>query len=1139
MMQDLSGQKLGQYELRERLGRGGMADVYKAFQPSIERFVAVKTMLGHLASDQEFVERFRREARAVGQLRHPHIVTVFDFGIERDIYYMVMEFIKGENLKAYIARHPQGVPIEDALRITSQIADALAYAHRAGLIHRDVKPANIMFSDETYQNAILTDFGIAHIFSQPGLTASGAMIGTPAYLSPEIASGREVDERADIYGLGIILYEMLTGRVPFEADTPAAVIMKHVLAPLPSPASFGRVLPDDVEAIILKAMMKDPDDRYQTAAELKAAVDQARARLAETTDWREYTEKIAVETRPVRAPAPVEETPTTLYRKAPAGGRPPWLWVGLGAAVVVVIVAALALLNGGQPPAVPAGTLTEAPTAVIAVATAEPTEGPPPTFTSEPPTPTFTSEPPTATATLTTEPPTATQPPTTVPTTAVPPTAIPATAVPATAVAALPAEFAAFREAGYLSGLTPLQDEIDSLVLADQYEAAENRLNTILRAEPQNIDALTARALLRIQAGETRAGLADADYAIELRPDSPLGYLARSDALRALDDPEGALAAAQQALEVSPDHPEALWRVSWLYDQLGDWETFVIYLDRAEAAGARGFRFAHFAGEYLYYRGEYERALPYLEIWHQTALGDAYATAFLAANLIQLDQPQRADAVMRSYTGDPGLDEWPVWMAYVAYRAEDYIRARTWANRALRRDPDSPGAHYVRALGSWYGGGNLNESMEHFRALENAGDFWDLFLNPDNGHQPDYDRGLILMDAGMLNQAVRAFQRAIDSDPRAYMYEALADAYRAQNNLEAARENLYLAAQAAEDDTEFTRLMERLAELGGETGGIWAEQGMGRREQGDLEGALAAFNHAAELEPDNWWIFFERGITYRDQGDWDAAFADFNHAAELAPEEAIVLVNRAMTYRMMGDTEAALADFARAIELDPDLMDAYFERAITYREQGNVSAALADLNRAAVSGPDAWWVFFQRGILYRDQGQIDAAFADFNHAAELAPEEAIVLVNRAMTYRMMGDTEAALADFARAIELDPDLMDAYFERGVTYLEQSRPAEALPDLNRAVEMAPDAWWVYWGRGLAHHALGNPDAALADWQRLIELNPGFPDVHFEMARIYDERGQSAQALEHYRRYRELGGGEPLAEARITALEQQGGS
>jgi len=239
-MADMTGRTLGKYRLTERLGRGGMAEVYRAYQPSLEREVAIKVMHGYLAEDEGFVGRFKREARAVATLRHPHIVQVYDFDIEDDTYYMVMEYIGGETLKARLKRfNAQGkrMPLEEVVRIFRALCDALDYAHAQGRIHRDIKPANIMFDGE---RLVLTDFGIASIVGGTRYTATGAMIGTPAYMSPEQGQGEPGDVRSDVYALGVILYEMVAGRVPYDADTPLAIVLKLAGRPLPVGGRAGR-----------------------------------------------------------------------------------------------------------------------------------------------------------------------------------------------------------------------------------------------------------------------------------------------------------------------------------------------------------------------------------------------------------------------------------------------------------------------------------------------------------------------------------------------------------------------------------------------------------------------------------------------------------------------------------------------------------------------------------------------------------------------------------------------------------------------------------------------------------------------------------------------------------------------------------
>ena len=233
-MTDFAGRKLGKYELIERLGKGGMAEVWKAFQSGVERNVAIKVMHKHLADDADFVERFRREARAVGQIRHNNIVRVIDFDIEGDEYYMVMDYIQGGTLAGYIKQ--QGViPVEEALRLIGQLVDAVAYAHQLGMVHRDIKPANVMFQDNNYSSPVLMDFGIARILGQDKLTVTGSMVGTPAYMSPEAIRAEEIDGRADIYSLGVMLYEMVVGRTPYEADSAYAMILKQLNDPLPPP----------------------------------------------------------------------------------------------------------------------------------------------------------------------------------------------------------------------------------------------------------------------------------------------------------------------------------------------------------------------------------------------------------------------------------------------------------------------------------------------------------------------------------------------------------------------------------------------------------------------------------------------------------------------------------------------------------------------------------------------------------------------------------------------------------------------------------------------------------------------------------------------------------------------------------------
>jgi hypothetical protein len=270
------GQMLDHYRIIGQLGRGGMATVYKAYQASIDRYVAIKVLPSQLAESPEFAARFQQEARIIARLEHPHILPVFDYGESEGVTYFVMRYLDAGTLKDRMEAH-RPLPLDEIDRIFTQLADALSYAHTHGIVHRDLKPANALI--DSSGNVFLTDFGIAKLLesASPRLTQTDAIMGTPAYISPEQAQAQPVDQRSDIYSLGIILYEMATGQVPYTADTPLAVLFKHISDPLPPPSSLKPDIPPSIEKVILKALSKNPQDRFATAAEFLSAWKRALA----------------------------------------------------------------------------------------------------------------------------------------------------------------------------------------------------------------------------------------------------------------------------------------------------------------------------------------------------------------------------------------------------------------------------------------------------------------------------------------------------------------------------------------------------------------------------------------------------------------------------------------------------------------------------------------------------------------------------------------------------------------------------------------------------------------------------------------------------------------------------------------------
>lgn len=374
----MAPEKIGRYEIRAELGRGGMATVYHGYDPRFEREVAVKVLPSELLhSDPQFKLRFEREAKIIAQLEHPSIVPVYDVGDEGGQPYFVMRYMNGGSLSERIAARVMG--IGEAARILGQIAPGLDEAHSKGIVHRDLKPSNILFDSKG--TPYISDFGIAKLSQAQASSVTGsAIIGTPAYMAPEQASGETVDGRSDIYALGIILFEMLTGRQPYEADTPMAVAIKHITDPVPHILEANPSLPADVDAIIQKAMAKRKEDRYSSAVEL---VDALRA-----VELRDKTELRTVKAAP--------KTVVAAQKTAP---KPFNAWMVIVPLLLLgMIGGGFLVFNGINRPVeteAPTAAATSAPATQTTAPTLEPTEEPVaasptvlPTDTPVPPTPT-------------------------------------------------------------------------------------------------------------------------------------------------------------------------------------------------------------------------------------------------------------------------------------------------------------------------------------------------------------------------------------------------------------------------------------------------------------------------------------------------------------------------------------------------------------------------------------------------------------------------------------------------------------------------------------------------------------------------------------------------------------------------------
>lgn len=334
----MADRMLGEYAVRQLLGRGGMGEVWEGYDPDLDRRVAIKVILPHLSNDPTFSERLRREAKLVAALRQPNIVQLYDFDIVDGQAIMVMEYLAGGSLRDRLARLQnagQLMALTTAADLLEAVAAGLDYAHARGAVHRDLKPGNILFSEEG--EPVIGDFGVAKVvnasspLSTPTLAEPGSILGTPAYMSPEQAGGGEIDHRSDLYSLGIVLYEIVTGRLPFTGESPREILLQHLQHAPPAPRAFNPNLPEAVEEVLLRALAKEPAERYGSAAEMVQALRSAghlerlaaeqsspTAELENEGGAASLANTVIVSVLPSAAiPAPAQDPPTVVAQPTP------------------------------------------------------------------------------------------------------------------------------------------------------------------------------------------------------------------------------------------------------------------------------------------------------------------------------------------------------------------------------------------------------------------------------------------------------------------------------------------------------------------------------------------------------------------------------------------------------------------------------------------------------------------------------------------------------------------------------------------------------------------------------------------------------------------------------------------------------
>ncbi len=925
------GRTLGGYRIVEQIGMGGMATVFKAYDASTDRYVALKTLPEQYSKDPQFVERFRREAKAIAKLEHLHILPLFAYGEDDGVAYLAMRYLPAGTLSNHIKQKGQ-MPLDEAARILNQVAAALDHAHANGVLHRDIKPSNVLIDKDA--NAYLTDFGIARMVEGTLDLTGDAILGTPQYMSPEQCQGRkDLTPASDQYSLGVVLYEMVTGRVPFQAETPLAVIIMQINgSELPRPGTLRPDLPEAAEAVIFKALSRNPDDRYPSCEAMSRAFAQA---VGQSSAAASATRSAAPAPVTSRAPASstvtrqAEDGPTVVQNPlpvAPRKGVSPTL-IGAGVVGLIVVIAAIAFL--ARPTAPTSTEVTALPTtdqtalAVVPSATFLPLTATPslaPTDTSIPATatthieqagsplivatdagktqPSPTPIPPTATTqpsntpvppTATTQPsntpipPTATTQPSNTPVpptnTSVPPTAttkpsntpVPPTATTKPSNTPIPPTVVISAQA---SGALPT--EIAMLLTNGDSSTAIEQLTQAIEKAPEDGSLYLLRGQAYMQMGDADNALTDFSYAVTFAPNLPDTYIQRAVLYRSQDNDYAALDDWTAVLKLLPDRADLYASRGETYRDLQDYENALV---------------------------DYGKAIeldPQNPKWYAERATTYEWSSDLASAIPDLDKAIELDPKSGAYYAQRGSD----------YRwSEQYELAMADFRQAVTLAPDNP-LGYAGSVEVYTAALDIGTSLDNYdldKALADANRA--VELAPDNSTVL-VDRGRVHSYRGELNEAVSDYTAAIkvyDQTELAYVYRGYA--YTNLGEFELAHADFSKVLELRSDNLDaYQGKIENFLE---------AYDNEKKLDNYDLDAALNDANLALTIDENNGVTLLLRGKIYSRQGSLDNALADLNRTVELESGMGWGYQERGFILSAMGKTDEAIADFNKAIELDP------------------------------------------------------------------------------------------------------------------------------------------------------------------------------------------------------------------------------
>lgn len=1050
--QDLTGKQIGPYKLENLIGMGGMAAVYASYQASVQRKVAVKVLPSHLAEQSGYLERFKREVELAARLEHPHILPVYDHGTDQGLSYIVMRLLQGGSLSQRL-RDNQGMSVEDTLKILRQIGNALDYAHHENVVHRDLKPSNVLF--DHVGNAYLSDFGISKVISDStsGLTGTGQIIGTPSYMAPEQWEGAEATPKTDLYGFGILAYMMLTGRLPFEAPTPLALMRKHLYDTPQSPLEIRPDLPLAVESVIAKSLAKRPENRFNSAKEFVETLE--RALKGQMNDW----EATSLRPQHDTAAAAMQQTfvehhiptpiPTPTSVTLPPSVQPAKRGKGIWVMVAVLIV--LGLMVGGY------------------FAFFEP-EGEPDTDTVQVLTKDGDS---------------------------------------AFSEGRLSEAIAAYNEAIDLNPTSPSLYARRARVYVEQgdIENAIADYEKAIELQPRSPENYRALADLYYQQGDyesalqiyeqgEQVGLAILDRITELQAwkatqDAPTFTLTPTNTATdtptltltltptATIDIEATIHAEQTAIAVQNMVEMTQTAAAWTDTPTPTerpTETLTPSLTPTSRVSANEF---HQQGRLYYDQGNYVAAI---EAFTQALeIDPSYNVAYIDRGNSYYALNNYA-AALADYTAaiDQGTtDAAAHYNRALIYRQdEDYDKAIPDYLKAIELDPSYGKAYY------WLGVSYV--AIDDYQAGVDAyTKAIDLDYDLVNSY---YLRGSAYYLMENYDAALTDYQQTIALDPNdADAYLWMGEIYYTRQQYALAQESFQRHVDVADipEDLAVQRLDEITTLLLSQpdlTADDYFNQGMDAFNAGDYQGAIEAYTQAIRLDPNDAASFNNRGTAYFNLRQYEQARTDYAAAIAINNEYALAYYNRGNVNYVLENDEDAVTDLNRAIELDPSNPEAHFVRGLAYSALQNYDSALLDYNKALELNykfPER--VYNARAYLYyyaRDNAA--AAIGDYQSAIRANPDYLYPYWNLGDVYYDTGDFAAALENYRIYVSLAGDQADASVLERIQELEgQNTPTPTLVwqqqieigttmgDV-RAIALGPDDT-VYISDGLKIYAL----------------------------------------------------------------------